>query len=191
MPTVVPHQTDSDWADDDATRKSNSCVYGYFGKHLLETQVASQATVALSRGEAEFCAIGRGAASTIMMRQVYLQCGVIVTSLVEIDSNEGRAIATRIGSGKVRHLMIRDLWVQERVRAGELQLGRVCTEDNTSDLGTKNLDKKRMLKLMDMANLWIVTEGLIAGTILGEADAQLESRQMDAMAVTTSTSSSW
>ncbi len=36
-----------------------------------------------------------------------------------------------------------------------------------------------MLKLTDMAKLRIITKGLIAGTIVGEAGAQLEFRRRD------------
>ncbi|CAK0847732.1 unnamed protein product [Prorocentrum cordatum] len=171
MPKEVLYETDSDWAEDEITRKSTSSVYGFFGSHLLETQVASQPVVALSSGEAEFYAIGRGAASAIMMRQFYQQCGIEVASKVHSDSNAGRAIATRIGSGKVRHLQIRDLWVQERVRLGELQLGRVDTESNRSDLGTKHLDGKRVLKLLEMSNLRLLTKGLAAGVGVTFAEA--------------------
>ena len=171
MPKEVLYETDSDWAEDEITRKSTSSVYGFFGGHLLETQVASQPVIALSSGEAEFYAIGRGAASAIMMRQFFQQCGIEVASKVHSDSNAGRAIATRIGSGKVRHLQIRDLWVQERVRLGELQLGRVDTENNRSDLGTKHLDGKRVLKLLEMSNLRLLTKGLAAGVGVTFAEA--------------------
>ena len=153
MPTKIVYETDSDWADDELTRKSTSSVYGYLGQHLIETQVASQPVIALSSGEAEFYAIGRGAASVIMIRQFLGQCNIEVEAVIRSDSSAGRAIATRIGSGRLRHLHIRDLWIQERVRARDLRLERVSTEDNASDLGTKHLDKKRMNKLMSMASL--------------------------------------
>jgi len=115
VPKKVTYETDSDWAEDETARKSSSSVYGLFGAHLLDMQVASQPVVARSNGEAEFYAIGRGAASAIMMTQV------------SNDSCAGRALASRIGSGKVRHLHIRDLWTQERQRSGELELGRRST----------------------------------------------------------------
>ena len=163
MPRAVVYETDSDWADDEVTRKSTSSVFGFFGSHLLETQVASQPVVALSSGEAEFYAIGRGAASAIMMRQFFAQCGIEVRSRVSSDSSAGRAIASRIGSGKVRHLQIRDLWVQERVREGDLLLDRVSTLENRSDLGTKYLDRSRMDLLMSMSGLRPTTKGPAAG----------------------------
>ena len=86
-------------------------------------------------------------------------------------------IATRIGSGKLRHLAIRDLWVQEKVRAGELKLGKVKSEDNTSDLGTKHLDLQRVLKLVEMTGLKFGevkragTRGLAAVTLLAQPRA--------------------
>lgn len=153
-PGRVMYQSDSDWGDDKETRKSSTCTLGYFGAHLLETQVAMQAVVALSSGEAEFYALGRAAASAIMMRQVFEQCGFVgMEAIVQSDSSAARGIASRIGSGRPRHLHIRDLWIQEKTRSGEIKLERARTEDNTSDLGTEYLDRKRIDKLMGLAGL--------------------------------------
>jgi len=43
-----------------------------------------------------------------------------------------------MGSGKVKHLQVRFLWVQERVRARELQIVKCDTKDNLADLNTKH-----------------------------------------------------
>ena len=127
---------------------------------MLETQVATQAVVALSSGEAEFYALGRAAASVIMMRQVFEQCGFVgVVGVVQSDSSAARGIASRIGSGKLRHLHIRDLWIQEKTRSGEIKLECARSEDNTSDLGTKYLDRKRIDKLIGLAGLMFETVG--------------------------------
>lgn len=153
-PTRVMYQSDSDWGDDKEHRKSTTCIFGYFGAHLLETQVANQAVIALSSGEAEFYAMGRAAASAIMMKQVLFQCRFPnMEAVVQSDSSAARGIASRIGSGKLRHLQIRDLWIQEKTRNGEIKLEKQKSEDNTSDLGTKYLDRKRIDKLIAMACL--------------------------------------
>ncbi len=172
MPKAVLYETDSDWAECEITRKSTSSVYGFFGKHLLETCVASQSVVALSSGEAEFYAIGRGAASAIMMRQFFEVVGIEVKAQVNSDSSAARGIATRIGSGRVRHLHIRDLWVQERIREGELHLGKVGTEENRSDMGTKYLDGRRIEKLMESSSLRVLTKGLLAAVIIDQVGAE-------------------
>ena len=153
LPKRVVYQSDSDWAEDTETRKSTTCVFGYFGSHLLETQVATQAVVALSSGEAEFYAVGRAAASAIMMRQFYEQVGLPVRAVIQSDSSAARGMASRIGCGKIRHLQIRDLWIQERVRSGDLLLEKALTADNTSDLGTKHIDAKRIEKLVGLAGM--------------------------------------
>ncbi len=147
LPKRVVYQSDSDWAADMDTRKSTTCVF------LLETQVATQAVVALSSGEAEFYAVGRAAASAIMMRQFYEQVGLPVRAVIQSDSSAARGMASRIGCGKIRHLQIRDLWIQERVRSGDLLLEKALTADNTSDLGTKHIDAKRIEKLVGLAGM--------------------------------------
>ena len=63
--------TDSDWASDTRTRKSMSCYVEMFGKHMIESSCARQATVALSSGEAEFYALTRGVAAGIMSQQIW------------------------------------------------------------------------------------------------------------------------
>jgi hypothetical protein len=153
LPREVLVETDSDWAEDAVTRRSTSCIMLYHGKHLVESVSSTQSVIALSSGEAELIAICRGAASALLATQFLRQCGVKTTAVVATDSNAGRAMATRIGSGKVRHLDIKHLWVQERVRAAELHVTRVPTEENTADIGTKYLDAARINKLLRIAGL--------------------------------------
>jgi hypothetical protein len=70
-----------------------------------------------------------------------------------MDSDAGRSLATRMGVGKQRHIQTRWLWLQERVRGGELQVRRVDGEQNVSDLGTKHLDARRRDYLMNLMGL--------------------------------------
>ena len=120
-----------------------------------------QEQVALSSGEAEFYAIGRGAASALMMKYFLEQVGIEVVAVIQSDSSAARGIASRIGCGKLRHLHIRDLWIQEKVRSAELVLERALTEDNTSDLGTKHIDGRRIEKLVGLAGMRF--QGSVAG----------------------------
>jgi hypothetical protein len=177
LPSKWLYQTDSDWGEDKAARKSTTSCHGYFGKCLLETIVSGQAVIALSSGEAEFYALGNGASCSIMLRFLLGEFGVQATSLAESDSSAARGIARPIRSGKLRHLAIRDLWVQEKVRAGELKLEKTRREDHTSDLGTKRFDLQRILKLAEMAGLTFgavaraVVKGLAASALLGQPAA--------------------
>jgi hypothetical protein len=69
------------------------------------------------------------------------------------DSSAGRGMTQRRGSGKVRHLEGRELWLQEKVRRGELEVVSVGTEDNPADLGTKYLSEDRILKLLALSGM--------------------------------------
>ena len=49
------------------------------------------------------------------------------------DAEAAKGIASRTGLGTMRHLAVHYLWVQERVRAGEITLHRVRGVDNPAD----------------------------------------------------------
>ena len=66
------------------------------------------------------------------------------------DASAAIGIVQRSGLGKVRHLAIAGLWVQQRVRRGELLVGKIPGERNPADLMTKSLDRKRMEALQDI-----------------------------------------
>ena len=50
--------------------------------------------------------------------------------------------------GKIRHLDTTDLWVQEVVRSGRVQLLKVLGAENPADVLTKYVDKAIMTKMM-------------------------------------------
>ena len=54
----------------------------------------------------------------------------------------------RSGSGKVRHLSIKELWVQELFRKDDAKLDKVDTLLNWADIGTKALEAERLDSLM-------------------------------------------
>ena len=64
------------------------------------------------------------------------------------DSSSARQLVSRQGVGKVCHLAGKILWVQTKVREGEVILTQIPTSFNISDLGTKPLSKKRLVALI-------------------------------------------
>ena len=53
------------------------------------------------------------------------------------DSDAGRSVASRRGLGKLRHMELRYLWVQDAVKDGRLEVKRVNGEANIADHLTK------------------------------------------------------
>eukprot|EP00969_Alexandrium_andersonii_P008858 387398-Alexandrium_andersonii.AAC.1 len=60
------------------------------------------------------------------------------------DSSAALGICNRSGIGKVRHLAMSLLWVQERLREGTLSLSKCQGGFNPADLCTKFLDRVKI-----------------------------------------------
>ena len=65
-----------------------------------------------------------------------------------VDSNAAIGIANRRGNGKMRHVKVGDLWIQEKVEEKELRIEKVAGEDNPADLMTKNVGQELIKRHM-------------------------------------------
>ena len=104
---------------------------------MIESSTSTQQVVSLSTAESEFYGIVRGAASGIQLREAFTQLGFTVQLRVLSDSSAARAMTARTGSGRVKHVEARYLWVQDRVRKKQFSVGCIDTSHNKADLGTK------------------------------------------------------
>ena len=60
------------------------------------------------------------------------------------DSTAAKGIASRRGLGKVRHIEVNQLWVQEKVANGDIELNNVGTGENLADSLTKHVDNENI-----------------------------------------------
>ena len=128
--------TDTDWAGCTRTRTSGGCLL--LGSHILETWSATQASLALSSGEAEFYGVVKGAGIGLGQAALLSDIGVKLPLRVWTDSSAAIGIGGRQGLGKLRHNACQTLWVQQRVRKGDFELRKVKGESNPADLFTKH-----------------------------------------------------
>ena len=96
--------SDSDWAGCPVTRRSTSCSVMRYGRHTLQVAASTQATVALSSGEAEFYASVRTACRTLGCAALARDMGVQLTARLGTDSSAANGLASRRGAGSVRHM---------------------------------------------------------------------------------------
>jgi hypothetical protein len=92
------------------------------------------------------------------LRSMLGELGIGLSGKTELfsDSSAARCFASRKGVGKMRHLEVRHLWLQEEVSSHRVQLRRVAGEANPADLMTKYLGIKCVLKCLEFMNLqWI------------------------------------
>ncbi len=143
-PGVYDTFVDSDWAGCAATCRSTSGGAVKLGWHTIKTWSSTQATVAMSSAEAELFSLTKGTSNTLGLMSVARDLGMQLDATVHSDASAALAIAQRQGLGKLRHLKVQYLWVQERVRRGEVAVRKVHGKDNPADLLTKHLAQADM-----------------------------------------------
>ena len=101
-----------------------------FGRHLIKSWSTTQATIALSSGEAELYALVKGASQSLGLVSLGGDMGFDLSAKVWSDSSAAIGITPRTGLGKVRHVTVQTLWVHDALRAKTFQLQTVDGVDN-------------------------------------------------------------
>ena len=83
------------------------------------------------------------------------EVGVDLKIRVKTDAAAAKGIATRRGMGKVRHIEVNQLWVQEKVANGELKIEKRSGLENLADHLTKCIAKEGLAQHMHMTDQWI------------------------------------
>ena len=112
--------------------------------NLVYSSSRTQRVISLSSCEAEL----HGIVSTLCDGIFIKRCAEFV-----IKGNVERILLTdsssaRQGTGKVKHLSAKILWIQDQVRNGEIALSQISTAFNVADIGTKVLSAKRLKTLL-------------------------------------------
>ena len=84
--------------------------------HLLQPYSQKQITAALSIGDAELQGICKDASKARGHKSFAAGLGIKLHIHVPTDATAAICICHRRGLGRIRHLAVADLWVQERVR---------------------------------------------------------------------------
>ena len=104
------------------------------GKHLLRSWSSTQPSIAMSSAEAEYYAL-RSLGLQSMMRELGLRKKIFV----QTDSSVAKSFASQRGRGRMRHIEVKDLWLQEAICRSRLMVIKVQGEENPADVFTKYL----------------------------------------------------
>eukprot|EP00969_Alexandrium_andersonii_P332210 14681525-Alexandrium_andersonii.AAC.1 len=83
-----------------------------------------------------------------ILEELELPCSVRLRSA----SSAARAVAKRLGAGKLRHLEAKYLGIQQLAQTKRLEIVAVRTDLNSSDTGTKYLDGDTLKRLCLLVN---------------------------------------
>jgi hypothetical protein len=129
--------TDSDWAGDKSTCKSTSGGIAMRGTHVIKSYSKQQRTIALSSAEAELHAMVAASAEALGLLLLMRDMGIEAEGEIYGDSTAALGIAQRNGMGKLRHIRVQALWIQEARAEGRLQYRKVLGSRNPADGLTK------------------------------------------------------
>ena len=116
------------------------------GVHLMKSWAKTSPMIAMSSGEAELMSVVKGTTAALGLQAVLQDFGVDASIDVRSDATAAIGIVGRLGLGKIRHLAVSDLWVQQCARDGRAQYHKVGGKDNPSDAMTKALDAQTLHK---------------------------------------------
>ena len=90
----------------------------------------------------------KAASCALGIKSMYHDLGHNIQIKLHIDSSSAKSIASRRGLGRLRHVAVHLLWLQERVAARDVDLFKVSGQANPSDLLTKHLGQEDMHRYM-------------------------------------------
>ena len=112
------------------------------GSHVIKFWSSTQASLALSSGEAEYYGVVRAAGIGLGQQALFRDAGLEVPIRIWTDSSAAMGTSARQGLGKLRHLECHSLWLQQRLRRKQFELLKVPGEENPADLFTKHLSSR-------------------------------------------------
>ena len=145
---LVTVAVDSDFAGCRETRKSTCGGCVLWGKALIKAWSKTLPTLMLSTGEAELGALVKGATEGEGILAIMRDFDMSASITMESDASAAIGITQRQGLGKIRHLAVADLWIQQRVKEGTLKISKVPGLENAADLMTKPMDHAKTLQLL-------------------------------------------
>jgi len=147
---------DTDFAGCKETRRSTSGGVCLFGGSNIKQWSKTQTTIALSSGEAELHGINSGITQGLGLQSIAKDLGFDVKVRVHSDATAALGICRRRGLGKIRHLDVADLWAQDKVRSGAIELCKILGAENPADIMTKYIEKPLLEKMLLKMNMHVM-----------------------------------
>ena len=120
------------------------------GTHYLKSWSSTQKNITLSSGEAEVVAAVKMSTEVMGIRQLASEWGLELQGAVYVDSSAALGVTKRKGNGKLRHIRVGLLWIQQKNEDGTLAYRKVLGEINPGDLMTKHLGRRVVERLIEI-----------------------------------------
>ena len=134
---------DADWAGDRDKARSTSGYCFFLGNSLLSWSSKLQATVSSSSTMAEYISAYHTTCEALWLRTVLMDLGLLpghLSTQLFTDNDASMALSKfHMTTSRTKHLDSKYHLVRQEVDSGAIQLQRVDTKTNVSDIFTKPL----------------------------------------------------
>ena len=144
--SVLDVYSDTDFGGCLRTRRSTSGGLACIGTHVLKGWSKTQSTVALGSAEAELTGVCAAASEGLGLQALCADLGLQVSLGVHSDATAAIGVCKRRGIGKIRHLAVADVWIQDKLRTGDFELCKNPRPANPADVLTKHVEWPLRLK---------------------------------------------
>ncbi len=135
--------SDSDWAGCKETMKSTSGGLIMLGSHLVKSWSVQQKNITLSSAEAELVAMEKVTAESLGVRSLCNEWGMCKSVMICADASAALAIVRRSGAGRVRHIDVGLLWLQDVNKNCLVKFGKIDGQNNPADWLTKPITQDK------------------------------------------------
>ena len=144
MAEEVTTFTDSGWASYKETRKSSSA--GARRSCLQSVHAEAKDHCKKQGRDTELFAAALGASESKGIVSLLKNLGYEMKPVLALDAKAAEHILHRQGIGKLKHIYVAYLWMQDQIGSKRLRVRRVKSEENVADLGAKPLSKAVIAK---------------------------------------------
>ena len=138
---VLKVHSEGDWAEYADSRRSGSRGIATITGGVVKSWSNRQASEATFSGEVEYYAVVKACAEALKILGVAKDLGWYAKIQIYADSSDARAIATRSGLKRARHMEVRYLWIQEVVSKKRLVILKINGKANPADVLTKSMSR--------------------------------------------------
>ena len=117
---------------------------------MIKCWSSTQRSITLSSAEAGLVAAVKTCTELSGVTQLMKDRGNDTDGDVFVDSSAAIGVVHRKGNGKLRHVRVGLLWIQEKQEEGELDVKKILGDDNPADLLTKNVPAAKVEQIMEL-----------------------------------------
>ena len=96
----------------------------------------------MSSAEAEYYALVEGSVRSLGLQSMMQELGLKKQIFLYTDSSAAQSFSSQRGLGRMRHIEVKQLWLQEAVCRDRIRLVKVKGEENPADVFTKFLSSE-------------------------------------------------